>query len=95
MSGFNITVYFVLLEWHGSVSSTQTNIDDVGRKRRYTRNILQWSKNDFKSMIYTNGDYSLNHANSLNITNVLLMRRYKWFEKLQTKKFEVLKSEEN
>ena len=35
----------------------QTNIDDVERKRRYTWNILQPSKNDFKSMIYTNGDY--------------------------------------
>ena len=34
-----------------------TNIDDVGRKRRYGRNILQWSKNDFKSKNSTNGDY--------------------------------------
>ena len=34
-----------------------TNIDDVRRKRRYGRNILQWSKNDFKSRINTNGDY--------------------------------------
>ena len=23
--------------------------DDVGRKRKYSKNILQWSKNDFKS----------------------------------------------
>ena len=35
----------------------KTNIDDVGGKRRYTRNILQWSKNDFKSKNNTNGDY--------------------------------------
>ena len=34
-----------------------TNIDDVRRKRRYGRNILLWSKNDFKSRINTNGDY--------------------------------------
>ena len=27
----------------------ETNIDDVGGKRRYCWNILQWSKNDFKS----------------------------------------------
>ena len=35
----------------------KTNIDDVGWKRRYSRNILQWSKNDFKSQNNTNGDY--------------------------------------
>ena len=35
----------------------QTNINDVGGKRRYNRNILQWSKIDFKSRISTNGDY--------------------------------------
>ena len=34
-----------------------TNIDDVGGKKRYSRNILQWSKNDFKSKNNTNGDY--------------------------------------
>ena len=28
-----------------------TNIDDLGGKSRYSRNILQWSKNS------TNGDY--------------------------------------
>ena len=33
----------------------ETNIDDVGGKRRW--NILQWSKNNFKSKINTNGDY--------------------------------------
>ena len=35
----------------------QTNIDDAGGKRGYSRNILQWSKNDSKSRISTNGDY--------------------------------------
>ena len=35
----------------------KTNIDDVGGKRRYSRNILQWCKNDFKSKNNTNGDY--------------------------------------
>ena len=35
----------------------KTNIDDIGEKRRYSRNILQWSKIDFKIMIYINGDY--------------------------------------
>ena len=29
----------------------------LGGKRGYFRNMLQWSKNDFKSMINTNGDY--------------------------------------
>ena len=33
------------------------NIDEIGGKRRYVRIILQWSKIDFESMIYTNGDY--------------------------------------
>ena len=40
------------------VEKYETNIDDVGRKRRYCRNILQWSENDFKSKKTTNGDYS-------------------------------------
>ena len=35
------------------------NIDDVGGKRRHTRNILQWCKYDFKSKNNTNGDYWL------------------------------------
>ena len=35
----------------------QTNIDDLRGKRGYSRNILQWSKIDFKSRINTNGDY--------------------------------------
>ena len=39
------------------IEKDETNIDDIGGKRRYCWNILQWSKNDFKSMIYTNGDY--------------------------------------
>ena len=33
--------------------------DDVGGKRRYSQNILQLSKNDFKSMKTTNGDYCM------------------------------------
>ena len=33
------------------------DIDDVRGKRRYSRNILQWSKNDIKSKKSTNGDY--------------------------------------
>ena len=40
------------------VEKYKTNIDDVGKKRRYFWNILHWSENDFKSMIYTNRDYS-------------------------------------
>ena len=36
----------------------ETNIDDVCGKRGYCRNILQWSKNNLKSMNNTNGDYS-------------------------------------
>ena len=35
----------------------KTNIDDVRKKRRYSQNILQFSKNDFKSRKSTNGDY--------------------------------------
>ena len=33
-----------------------TNINDVGGKRSYSRKILQWCKNDFKSKNSTNGD---------------------------------------
>ena len=36
----------------------KTNIDDIGGKSRYGPNILQWSKNDFKSKNNTIGDYS-------------------------------------
>ena len=36
-----------------SFEKYKINIDDVGGKRRYSQNILQWSKNDFKSK---NGD---------------------------------------
>ena len=36
----------------------KTNIDDIGGKRRYSRNILQWCKNDSKIKKSTNGDYS-------------------------------------
>ena len=36
------------------------NIDDVGGKRRYSLNILQWCKNDFWSKNSANGDYSNN-----------------------------------
>ena len=35
----------------------ETNNDDVSGKRRYSCNILQWSKNDLKSKKSTNGDY--------------------------------------
>ena len=38
-------------------AQVQTNVDGVGGKRGYSRNILQWSTNDFKSRISTNGDY--------------------------------------
>ena len=46
----------------------KTNIDDVGGKRRYCWNILQWSKNDFKSKNNTNGTYypSVKISNSRN-----------------------------
>ena len=37
----------------------EINIDDVRGKRRYSRNILQWSKNNIKSKKSTNGDYYL------------------------------------
>ena len=30
---------------------------DVARMGRYTQNILQWNKNNIKSMRMTNGDY--------------------------------------
>ena len=36
----------------------QNKIDDVGGKRRYGWNIIQWCKNYFKSKNNTNGDYS-------------------------------------
>ena len=35
----------------------KANIDDLVGKRRYSRNIFQWCKNDFKSKNNTNGDY--------------------------------------
>ena len=35
----------------------KTNIDDVRRMRRYSRNKLQWNKSDIKSNQMTNGDY--------------------------------------
>ena len=38
-------------------STYSEDTDDVGGKRRYSRNILQWTKNDFKSTKSTNGDY--------------------------------------
>ena len=41
-----------------SFEKYKTNIDDVGRKRRYSRNIPQWCKDDFESKKTTNGDYS-------------------------------------
>ena len=40
-----------------SFEKYKTNIDDIGGKRRYGRNILQWCKNEFKSKNNTNGDY--------------------------------------
>ena len=40
-----------------SFEKYKTNIDDEGGKRRYSHNILQWYKNDFKSKNKTNGDY--------------------------------------
>ena len=40
-----------------SFEKYKANIDDVGGKRRYSQYILQWSENDFKSKINTNGDY--------------------------------------
>ena len=35
----------------------KTKNDDVGGKRRYCRNTLQWSQNDFKSKKSTNSYY--------------------------------------
>ena len=46
-----------MLRTLSSFEKYKTNIDDVGRKSSYSRNILQWSKNDFKSQKTTNGDY--------------------------------------
>ena len=40
-----------------SFEKYRTNIDDMGGKKRYSWNILQWCKNDFKSKNNTNGDY--------------------------------------
>ena len=40
-----------------SFEKYKINIDDVRGKRRYSRNILQKSKNDFESKNTTNGDY--------------------------------------
>ena len=46
-----------------SFEKYKTNIDDIRGKRRHDRNILQWSKNDFKSRKTTNGDcYSLTNV---------------------------------
>ena len=45
-----------------SFEKYKTNIDDVGGKRRYGRNLLQWSKNDFKIKKTTNGDYYFSSA---------------------------------
>ena len=36
----------------------ESNIYYVGRMGRYTRNILQWNKNDIKGRKMTNGEYS-------------------------------------
>ena len=46
----------------------QINIDGVGRKRRYNRNILQWSKNDFKSRINNDGDYCMKLISKIKFT---------------------------
>ena len=50
-----------------SLEKYKTNIDDMWLKEeilnqkvesiQHCRNILQWGKNDFKSMIHTNGVY--------------------------------------
>ena len=47
-----------MLQTLSSSEKYKTNIDDAEGKRRYSWNILQWSKNDFKSKNSTNGDYS-------------------------------------
>ena len=47
-----------------SGDNVKTNIDNVGGNSGYSRNILQWSKNDFKSMIYTNGHCSIGYMNT-------------------------------
>ena len=39
-----------------SISLLQNN--DIGRMRRYSRNILQWKENDIKSTRITTGDFS-------------------------------------
>ena len=58
--------YKVLLFYNNfGFPSFITNIDDVRGKRRYSRDILQWSKNDFKSKKTTNGDYFSRSSNSL------------------------------
>ena len=51
----------------------KSNIYDVGRMGRYTRNIFQGNKNDIKSRIMTNGDY----YEKLTNVNVIPIRVYK------------------
>ena len=47
-----------MLRTLSSFEKYKTNVDDDRGNRRYSQNILQWSKNDFKSKKTTNGDYS-------------------------------------
>ena len=48
--------------------------------RRYNRHILQWSKNDFKSRINTNGDYlTLNPLPTLNSHIISLIGHLNYF----------------
>ena len=54
-----ITNVLYMLRTLFSFEKYKTNIDEVGGKRRYSENILQWCKNDFKSKNNTNGDYYL------------------------------------
>ena len=46
------------------------NIDDVRGKRRYSLNILQWSKDDIKSKKSTNGDECRHHINWIRVASI-------------------------
>ena len=62
-----------MLRTLSSFEKYKTNIDDVGGKRRYSRNILKWSKNDFKSKNSTNGDYLLHRATQNQLNQIKLL----------------------
>ena len=65
----------VKLRTLSSSEKYKTIIDDVGEKRRYSRSILQWSKNDFESKKTTNGYY---YTFNLSILGHLIYNARSW-----------------